>query len=178
MPINLHLTLSDYKVESKFVRTNHTLITTGRFQYRSSYRWNADAQGTQPCKLRRDEVPCKNNTFPTRHNFEWARRLYEQSLRKSLSSEMWHLVAGASELSATSIFRTSATMLTDHTASHLNNHHHEFLKSHKHQFQDWSKALRIIVILFFGVNSFPCTNGFPQGHNFVWHTMWFNIVRR
>ena len=148
-----------------------------RFQQPSSYRCNADAQATQPCKLHRDEVPC-NNTFPTRHSFEGARRLDEQSFRRSLSSEMWHLVAGASEPSATSIYRTSATLLTDHTVSHLNNHHYEFLKSHKHQFQDCSKALGITVIVFFGVNAFPCTTGLPQGHNFVWHTIWINIVRR
>ena len=148
-----------------------------RLQYRSSYRWNADAQATQPCKLHQDELTCKNNTFPTRHNFEGARRLDEQSFRKSLSSEMWHFVVDASELSATSIFRISATLLTDHKVSHLNNHHHEFLGSHKHQFQDCAKALGITVILFFGVNAFPCTNGFPQGHNFVWHTIWINIVR-
>ena len=107
--------------------------------------------------------------------FEVARRLDEQIFRKSLSSETWQFVADTSELSATSIFRTSATLLTDHTMSHLNNHHHEFLKSHKNQFQDCSKALGSTVILFFGVNAFPY---FPQGHTFVWHMIWINIARR
>jgi hypothetical protein len=104
---------------------------------------------------------------------DWMNKAFE-----SQSSEMWHFVADASELSATSIFRTSATLLTDHTVSHLNNHHHELLKFHEHQFQDCSKALGIIVILFFGVNAFPCATGYPQGHNFLWHTIWTNIVWR
>ena len=56
--------------------------------------------------------------------------------------------------------------------------HHEFLKSHKHQFQDCNKALGSTVILFFGVNEFPYFPHFPQGHNFVWHTIWINITRR
>ena len=126
---------------------------------------------SQPCKLHRDEVPWKkNNTFPTRHNFEEATRVDEQSFRKSLSSEVWQFAAGASELSATSIFRTPATLLRDHTMSHLNNHHLEFLKSHTHQFQDRSTYLGITVILFFGVNAFPYTTGFPQGQ---WRTQEF-----
>jgi hypothetical protein len=96
----------------------------------------------------------------------WMNKAFESHCLQRCDNQF---VAGASELSATSIFRTSATLLTDHTVSHANNHHHEFLKSHKHQFQACSKALGIVVILFFWVNAFPCTTGFPQGHNFVRH---------
>lgn len=126
-------------------------MTSYRLCYRTSYRCNADAQATQPYQLHRDELPCKNNTFSTRHNIEGR----GDRMNKAFEG---HCLQRYDTL--------GHCCLPDHRALHLNNQHHEFLKSHKHQFKGCIKTLGIAVI-FFGINAVTSTNGFPQGHNFV-----------